>query len=80
MSLANAPIATKLSFSLNKVFNDNYDKTNELDTKIQTNEDLIHTYIDSYNEQYLKNLSLFDKSKFFLSFFIAENQLLRFYF
>jgi hypothetical protein len=52
------PAPQLLSNQLNQIFNNNYDRTNMLDSKIQTNEDLIRTYIDSYQAQYLKNASL----------------------
>jgi hypothetical protein len=47
-----------LSFTLDSIFNDNYNQSNQLDTKISTNEDLVRTYTDSYQAQMLKNGSL----------------------
>ncbi len=47
-----------LSFTLDSIFNDNYNQSNQLDTKISTNEDLVRTYSDTYQTQMLKNESL----------------------
>jgi phosphoglycerol transferase MdoB-like AlkP superfamily enzyme len=51
-------VPQKLSFTLDALFNDNYNQSNQLDTKISTNEDLVRTYMDTYQTQMLKNDSL----------------------
>ncbi len=50
--------SSELTRSLDDIFNKNYDRNNQLDSKINTNEDLIKTYMDAYEEQSLKNSSL----------------------
>lgn len=55
---ATLPTTQKLSFSLDTIFNDNYDKTNTLESKIQTNNDMIRTYDNLYEKQRVKNASL----------------------
>jgi hypothetical protein len=52
----NAP--EKLSLTLDKIFDDNYNQSNTLHSKIQTNEDLIRNYDITYQKQFLQNQSL----------------------